>query len=205
MELQHINVKLLVRNPENVDFSSFVPIFHRWIQNQSLEGKLLDVADYRHVPGGPGVILIGHEGDYSVDNTDNRVGIRYNRKATLDGNNQDRLRQAMLAAVNVFLLLEEEPGSVHFNGQDFEVSINDRLLAPNSAETLAVSKPDINAFFEKLLGTKAYHLSFETDRRRLFTIFVKAPHQVSPMQLQKTLLSSTNAECSNVAPETIER
>ena len=55
---------------------------------------LLDVADYRHVPAGPGVMLIGNEGDYSVDNTGDRLGIRYNRKAALDGDNQDRLRQA---------------------------------------------------------------------------------------------------------------
>ena len=64
-------------------------MFHSWIQEQVGEGLLLDVADYRHVHEGPGVILIGYEGNYSVDNTDNRLGVRYNRKAALDGNNQD--------------------------------------------------------------------------------------------------------------------
>ena len=32
-------------------------------------------------PAGPGVMLIGHQADYSVDNTDDRLGVRYNRKA----------------------------------------------------------------------------------------------------------------------------
>ena len=43
------------------------------------------MADYRHVPEGPGVMLIGHQANYSVDNTDNRLGVRYNRKEPLEG------------------------------------------------------------------------------------------------------------------------
>ncbi len=195
MELQHINVKLLVKKPENIDFSSIVPIFHRWIQNQSLPGKLLDVADYRHVPSGPGVILIGHEGDYSIDNTNGRIGIRYNRKAPLKGNNQDRLRQAMLAALNMCQLFEEESNHSHrvlFDGHNFEISVNDRMLAPNSKETLAANKSDIDAFFGKLLDTKDYQISSENDRRRLFTIYVNAPRQISVAELRNNLSTSTS-------------
>src|ERR1700719_5295048 len=94
MQLQHVNVKLLVKSPDEVPLEPLIPVFHSWIQGQVLEELLLDVADYRHVSAGPGVVLIGHQGNYSVDNTDNRLGVRYNRKAVLDGTNQDRLRQA---------------------------------------------------------------------------------------------------------------
>ena len=59
MELNHINVKLLVKNPEEVDLEPVVPVFHNWIQGQIYDEQLLDVADYRHVPAGPGAILIG--------------------------------------------------------------------------------------------------------------------------------------------------
>ena len=97
MQLQHINVKLLVKNPAEVDLEPLVPVFHGWIQEQGLEELLLDVADYRHVHAGPGVVLIGHQANYSVDNTDERLGIRYNRKAALNGSNDDALRQAMRA------------------------------------------------------------------------------------------------------------
>src|ERR1700692_4919071 len=99
MQLQHINVKLLVKNPVEVDLEPLVPVFHSWIQAQGLEELLLDVADYRHVHAGPGVVLIGHQGNYSVDNTDDRLGVRYNRKAVLNGNNQSRLTQAAEAAL----------------------------------------------------------------------------------------------------------
>src|SRR4029077_10076795 len=67
MELQHVNVKLIVRTPEEVDLEPLIPIFHGWIQGRVCDELLLDIADYRHVPAGPGVVLIGHEADYSVD------------------------------------------------------------------------------------------------------------------------------------------
>src|SRR5579872_1613866 len=124
MQLQHVNVKLLVRNPEEVDLEPLIPVFHSWIQDQANGELLLDVADYRHVEAGPGVVLIGHEGNYSVDNTDNRLGVRYNRKAALDGSNQDRLKQAAHAALTACQRLEADPrleGKLRFNGQQIEV------------------------------------------------------------------------------------
>src|SRR5258705_12533703 len=108
MELQHVNVKLLVRNPEEVDLEPLIPVFHGWIQSQGGEGLLLDVADYRHVDAGPGAVLIGHEGNYSVDNSEHRLGVRYNRTASLDGTNLDRLKQAARAALTACQRLAAE-------------------------------------------------------------------------------------------------
>jgi hypothetical protein len=123
MQLQHINVKLLVENPQEVDLEPLIPVFHSWIQAQFLEELLLDVADYRHVHGGPGVVLIGHQANYSVDNTDERLGVRYNRKAVVNGSNDDVLRQAMRATLTACQRLESEPrleGKLRFNGQESE-------------------------------------------------------------------------------------
>ncbi len=47
----------------------------------------------------PGLMLIGHEADYSLDQTDGVLGLRYNRKAPLAGTNLDRLIQATRAAL----------------------------------------------------------------------------------------------------------
>src|SRR5580698_8801430 len=85
MEFQHVNVKLLLARDEQLDLAPLIPIFNTWIQNQAPDELLLDIADYRHVPEGPGVVLIGLQADYSVDNTGGRLGVRYNRKAALDG------------------------------------------------------------------------------------------------------------------------
>src|ERR1700688_1363735 len=97
--LQHVNVKLFLKSPGGFDLEALVPVFHGWIRDRVCEELLLDVADYRHVPAGPGVVLIGLQADYAVDNTDDRLGVRYNRKAALDGSNQDRLQQAARATL----------------------------------------------------------------------------------------------------------
>jgi hypothetical protein len=181
MELNHVNVKLLVKDPEGVKLAPVVPVFHSWIQDQVYDEQLVDVADYTHVPGGPGVILIGLEGDYSVDNTDTRLGVRYNRKAMLEGSNQDRLNQAARAALNACQRLEEEPGlegKLRFNGQDVEVFINDRLVAQNQEETREKLKPEFEKFADRLFGAGRYSLSYNEDPRRLLTVFLKASQPV---------------------------
>src|SRR5580658_7505760 len=109
MNLQHVNVKLLLQNAKEAKLEPLIPVFHSWIENQNGHELLIDVADYSHVPAGPGVVLIGHEGNYSVDNTDDRLGVRYNRKAAVDGGNQDCLVQAARAALSACARLEAEP------------------------------------------------------------------------------------------------
>jgi rhodanese-related sulfurtransferase len=43
-----------------------IGVFHRFIQRGLVEGNLVDVADYRHVPNGPGVMLVGQDVDYRI-------------------------------------------------------------------------------------------------------------------------------------------
>jgi hypothetical protein len=177
MELQHVNVKLFVQNAADVDLEPLIPVFHTWIQDQASGELLLDVADYRHVQAGPGVVLIGHEGNYSVDNTDNRLGVRYNRKAALDGSNQDRLAQAARAALTVCQRLEADSrldGRLRFNGQEIEIFINDRLLAPNSDATREAAAPEVETFAGKLFQGVEYSTSYERDPRKLFAVSIKA-------------------------------
>jgi hypothetical protein len=190
VQLQHVNVKLLVRKPEEVDLEPLVRVFQGWIQDQADGELLLDVADYRHVDAGPGVVLIGHQGNYSVDNTDNRLGVRYNRKAALDGSNQDRLKQAARAALTACERLETEPrldGKLRFNGHEIEVFINDRLLAPNSDATREAVSSDFQQFFEKLFRGKEYTISYGSDPRKLFAVSLKAAQAFSVKDLLETL------------------
>src|SRR3984893_4490522 len=186
MEMQHVNVKLLVRNPEGVDLEPLIPVFHGCIQNQVGEGLLLDIADYRHVHAGPGVVLIGHEGDYSVDNTDNRLGVRYNRKAALDGSNQDRLKQAARAALTACQRLETESrlgGKLNFDGHEIEIFINDRLLAPNCDATREAFDSDFKTFSEKLFRGSEYSMLYGSDPRKLFAVSLKAAQPFTVTEL----------------------
>jgi len=176
MHLEHVNVKLLVKSPEEVDLEPLIPVFHSWIQAQVFEELLLDVADYRHVPAGPGVVLIGHQANYSVDNSDEHLGVRYNRKAVVNGSNQDALRQAMRASLIACQRLESEPrleGKLRFNGQEIECFVNDRLLAPNRDATRETFQSDLDTFFDKLFRGNEYSLSYASEPRKLFGVSLK--------------------------------
>jgi hypothetical protein len=190
MQLQHVNVKLLVQSGGAARLEPLIPVFHNWIETQNGDELLIDVADYTHVPAGPGVVLIGHEGNYSVDNTDNRLGVRYNRKAALDGGNQECLAQAARAALTACRRLEGEPhldGKFRFNGQDIEIFVNDRLIAPNTAATRAAFDADFHSFSQKLFRGKEYSISYGDDPRSLFTAYIKAARPFSAAELLESL------------------
>jgi hypothetical protein len=190
MELQHLNVKLVVKEPEEGALEALIPLFHNWIEKQELQELLLDVADYRHVHAGPGVVLVGHQANYSVDHTDERWGVRYNRKVVVNGGNQDRLQQAMRAAATVCQRLEAEPrlkGKIRFDGQQMELFVNDRLLAPHSDSTGEALRPEFDAFFEKLFRGSEYLLISTGDPRKPFGVSVKSSRTFSTADLLANL------------------
>jgi hypothetical protein len=190
MTLQHVNVKLLLQNPAEARLEPLIPVFHSWIEAQNGDELLIDVADYAHVPAGPGIVLIGHEGNYSVDNTGNRLGVRYNRKAAVSGGNQDCLAQAARAALSACRRLEEEPrlnGKFRFNGQEVEIFVNDRLIAPNNQATRETFDADLRTFAGKLFQGKEYSLTYGDDPRSLFTVYVKSSHPCSAVELLQTI------------------
>jgi hypothetical protein len=170
--MQHVNVKVFATGP--VDLAAAVPVFHRWIQDGACEELLIDVADYTHVPAGPGVILIGHEANYSLDNSGNRPGLLYNRKAPLDGGAGENVAQAVRAARAACDRLEREPefeGRLRFDHRHLEITINDRLLAPNTEESLEALKPAIAV----ALGTQAIELVRIGEPRQRLRAGVRVP------------------------------
>ena len=190
MNFQHVNVKLLLENPQEVDLEALIPVFHSWIENQNGDELLIDVADYTHVPAGPGIVLIGNEANYSVDNTDDRLGVRYNRKAGLDGDNQKNLAQAARAALTACRRLESEPrlgGKLRFNGRDIEVFLNDRLLAPNTEATREAAAPEFQVFFQKLFRGKEYSINYGSEPRRLFSALVRTSESTTVTELLAAL------------------
>ena len=172
MNVQHVNFKLFIEHPETVILADYAAVFNSWIQNQALEELLIDVADYLHVHNGPGIMLIGHEADYSLDNRAGRLGLLYNRKAQLEGTTQDKLAQAARAALTAAQILEEE-NRLRFNTSEVQVIINDRLLVPNTAETFAALESDLRSFFNKLYSDADYTLVHQSDPRERFTINVQ--------------------------------
>jgi len=181
--MQHFNVKIFAREPVEIDLAELIPVFHRWIQENSCDELLIDVASCRHLHGGPGVLLIGHEANYSLDNAYDRLGLLYNRKAPVEGGPQAGLRQAFHAALHACFLLEREEtlrGKLRFDAGDCEVIVNDRLLAPNTEETLAMLRPDLEAVFNALHGPGAWTIERKAEPRERFRVGVRATAPLKP-------------------------
>lgn len=190
MEIQHVNLKLHLEHSGVVDLEPLIPIFHDWVREQSCEETLVDVADYRHVPAGPGILLIGHEADFSLDWSDDRLGVRYNRKARLGGQNHDRFRQALRSVLTTCRRLEEDgrlEGKLGFESRQFELGVNDRLLAPNNQETYASLSPEIDFFCGGLFGRNNYSVTHQADPRRRFSVLVQTPQPMDRSDLLEAL------------------
>ena len=163
--IQHINVKVFAT--ANAESDAVVKVFHRWIKDTVCPEMLIDVAEYSHVPEGPGVLLIAHEANYSLDNRGNRPGLLYNRKIADEGTFQEKLAQAHASALAACDRLEKET-TLRFDRNNLEVFVNDRALAPNTPETLQALEPELKKYFPKAKLEKV------GEARDLFRVHVSA-------------------------------
>lgn len=186
-ELQRIGLKLFAFDGTAVRPRELVPVFHRWIQQRALSDQLLiDIADYEHVPDGPGVLLVAHEGNFSLDLGGGRMGLAYNRKAAGHGALLDRLSGVARTTLEACRLLEDEPslgGRLRFRGDELHVFANDRLRAPNTPEIAAAFGGIVQQFARKLYGDVACAVTAEADPRERLGAHVKAPQAVGLNQL----------------------
>ena len=146
MDLYKIGVKIFVANPQAVNIRDFISVFHRWIQQQKVEGhQLIDVHDYTHVHDGPGILLVAHEGNFSMDREDGQLGLLYCRKRPLEGGFEANLKSVLQTALQASKALESEPElkGIKFKTDEILVVANDRLLVPNDAATRAKIEPII--------------------------------------------------------------
>jgi hypothetical protein len=133
---------------------AFIPIFHRWIKERLLPELVVDVANYAHVPEGPGVGLIGHGSDYFMDCGEGRLGLVHTRKRS-GSSEEERLRDLVRRTLHVAALLEKErgfEGKLRFAPGELLFRVNDRLAAANDEATFAALAPELAAFAEKVYG-----------------------------------------------------
>jgi len=175
MDIQKINVKFFLADASEIRAESLVEIFNSWIQNS--DGEYYDLADYSHVPAGPGVLLVAHEANISIDNNANRWGLLYSRKQPAMGSNGEKLRAAFKTALEYCRKIETEPAlhsRLRFRGDEANMLINDRLLAPNTEQTFAAIRLDVEELARALYGGCNFSLEREQDSRRRFGLHMKA-------------------------------
>ncbi len=179
-DLQRIGIKILCADGHAARVTELVPVFHRWVRDGAIpEHLLVDIGDYEHVPDGPGVVLIGHEGNFGIDDMGGRRGFVYYRKQPLAaGDLAARLHACALIVLRACRLLERDEalaGRFRFTGSGIELFANDRLRAPNTPATYEAFQPALDALTRTLYGGAPCTTERPADPRARFGVRISGP------------------------------
>lgn len=178
MTPQRIAVKFFTRPGARVDLPDFIDLFHRFIQENLVEGFLVDVADYAHVPDGPGIILVGHDVEYAIDQTGGRPGLLTTRKRTGDIPLAELATDTLRKALGTVCAIEREaPPGLRFETSELEIHIVDQLVAPNDEAAFEAVAKEIEPALREVYGAAKIQVSrvHGDDTRRMLAVAVKAP------------------------------
>ena len=161
----------------SLDLHPFIGIFHRFIQQGSVPGLLIDVADYAHVPDGPGVMLIGHDVDYGIDQSGGSVGLLTTRKRCADVPLAEVLRDTLERALRAAAAIEaEDAADLRFGTGRLTLQFIDRLDTPNTDVAWESVRGEVAAVADRLYGPGRARVDREhaDDPRRVLTVRVVA-------------------------------
>lgn len=182
MESHKLVIKLFTEGGADVPANAVVPVFHSWIRDQSItDHMLIDVADYAHVPNGPGTVLIAHEANIHFDREAGQPGVQYVRKQAIAGTStfRERLSAVVRYALEGAAKIESEPTlGVRINANDLIFRINDRLLGPNVQATYDAIKGDLQNVFGSILQGDLT-LEHKADAEHRFEVRIKSAKRAS--------------------------
>ena len=163
-DLQRIDVKLLLDCPPDPDLDQFLVIFDRWRKADDHPADWVDLADYAHMPGGPGILIAGKRDTFSVNLNPPGPGLLTSVRRGLEGSLEDRFREALRRAreFNSAVMAEPEfPAGFSVREGAWEVYVNDRLGFPNTDPTDRLVRPAVAA----ALGVAPESLTRDLDMR----------------------------------------
>ena len=177
MDLQQINIKVFTTEDSKVNYTNFIKVFNRWMEEADSD-DYLNYADYSHVDAGPSVLLILKQANYSIDDAYHQSGFLYNRKHTVEGDNVDKIRQALTEVLSKCEQLEasaELENAVHFNGGELLFMINNRHIAPNTQETATAIQADLTPVLQQVYGDDNFTVERTSeDTRERFALRISA-------------------------------
>jgi hypothetical protein len=183
MDWVKYDLKLFLHETSRVALEEFIPVFHRWIQAQCLDDLLIDVADYRHVHHGPGVVLVAHDAHYAMDMAEGKLGLLYSRRRETHASRsamqstEERLTSVFRAALTACQRLEAETvwhGRLRFRGDAFMLCGNDRLLAPHTPEAYAALQPYLASVLRKLYPDGDVEMQQDAQPASRLTVRIRA-------------------------------
>lgn len=178
MDSHKLSVKLFADGAAGLPGETFVKVFQAWIRDQSLPGHLLiDVAEYGHVPNGPGTVLVAHEANIHWDLEDARPGPMYVRKQPVAGGAtlRDRIAAAFRGALRAAAKVQADPAvdGIRIRTDEAVFRVHDRLLGPNTEATFAEVNGSLQAFLAELYQCDVA-LEHRHDPRRLFEVRIRS-------------------------------
>jgi hypothetical protein len=165
-----------------LDLTAAIPVFHGWIQRSELDELWIDVADYRHVPGGPGVLLVAHDAQVALRRGEEGLSLLYSRRREtrprllgLAGPGE-RLRSVFRATLEACRLLEREEafgGRLRFPGDRLRLRVNDRLAGPNTEATETAVRPVLEELLAGLYPGASFRFARDPEPRARFSLAVE--------------------------------
>ena len=176
-DLQRIHVKLLADAQPDLGLDPFLAIFGRWRQDKSHPSQWIDLADYAHMAKGPGILLVGKQGNFSANRDDPGLGLLYAGKAGFEGSEEERVLEAFRRCLELTQAVLEEPEyptGLKLEPGSWELFINDRLNFPNNEATDAVLRSSIETALNTLFGVGGYTLARDGDPQRRYAFSIRA-------------------------------
>jgi hypothetical protein len=192
--LQRLDLKLfaaLAAASDMDDVSDRVlAVFGRWRLEEGEE--IVDLADYAHVPDGPGVILISHRWQFGIDWAGGAPGFFYSSRKGLSGTFTARLAQALRGLLARSERLVREPemeGALRARAGELDIVVNDRLHFPNGDAADREVRPAVDAVVRALYGGAPGEVNRESDpgRRLGYRVRVQVPDDPPLAELARRL------------------
>ena len=182
MELKRFDIKFFADDPTRVRFEDYTSVFTRWRDEDPEEW--LDIADYVHIPSGPGMMLIGKDHHVSLDNRHGRPGLLYSVREPLSGSNAERIAEGLRRALGFAARIEaEESVSVRFDLDVFEFIVNDRVSFPNEEGTSNAVQEDLRSALGDVFGAGPFEIAWNDDPRERLTLTVTTKESRSAGEL----------------------
>ncbi|HEY7678956.1 MAG TPA: hypothetical protein VIC04_00460 [Terriglobia bacterium] len=176
-DLQRIHIKILSNAPAGLNQEPFIEIFARWRTERNHPAEWVDLADYAHVPRGPGIVLVGQRANFAFDMADPAPGILYAAKKGLTGSHIERMTAAMKSCLELAkrLIAEPEfPKGVALRTDALELRFADRLVTPNTPATDQELRPVVRQAMDRLFGPTGYELTAPADAGETYGFSIRA-------------------------------
>jgi hypothetical protein len=157
------------------DHEVWIPVFHDWIRTKAIDDDVLvDVADYAHVQGGPGVLLVCHEGQYVIDRSRGQVGLAYHRRRGVvpdDATEGAAVSLRRLVKAAKLIASDERTKSTVFDTTKLEVRVLDRLRVGNDDAGWGLVREPLQAAIAGVWGGDVKVVRADVEARQPLTVW----------------------------------